>query len=188
MRLPCAPLISNAAIGLPSSTKDNDSSTSAPGCGATAIWNSNVVGALMSTSSSALTCRFIRLMLFADPCWVPGPSDPFVPSHIGFPDEEFGSVKPAGRSGCAVSEQQRQNVRLRVQIEQPRAGHPLPKQRFTCVPRRAVQQIRWLWGNCFPVAINLCRCRIGQRRVAVFIDSAFRSIRPFTEPVLPDFI
>ena len=46
-------------------------STSAQGWGATAIWKSNVVGAMISTSSSAPTCRFIRLTLFADPCWVP---------------------------------------------------------------------------------------------------------------------
>src|SRR6478736_3273306 len=32
------------------------------GCGATAIWNSKVVGAVMSTSSSAPTSRFIAPM------------------------------------------------------------------------------------------------------------------------------
>ena len=48
-----------ANLACRSSTNDNDSVTSAPGCGATAIWNSRVVGAVISTSSSAPTARFI---------------------------------------------------------------------------------------------------------------------------------
>src|ERR1700757_1689821 len=59
MRLPCIPLISEGSTGLPSNTNDNRSETSAFGCGATAIWNSNVDGSVISTSSSAPTSRFI---------------------------------------------------------------------------------------------------------------------------------
>ena len=44
MRLPCTPLISKGWMGFPSKN-DNDSDTSVFGCGATAIGNSNVVGA-----------------------------------------------------------------------------------------------------------------------------------------------
>ena len=40
-----------------------DSDTAVFGCGATAIWNSNVVGAVISTSSSAPTSRFIAPMM-----------------------------------------------------------------------------------------------------------------------------
>src|ERR1700747_3591547 len=59
MRLTCIPLISENSTGLPSSTNDNRSETSAFGCGATAIWNSNVDGSVISTSSSAATSRLI---------------------------------------------------------------------------------------------------------------------------------
>src|ERR1700726_2780344 len=62
MRLPCTPLISKGWTGLPSNLNDNDSDTSVLGCGATAIWNSNVVGAMISTSSSAPTSRFTAPM------------------------------------------------------------------------------------------------------------------------------
>ena len=62
MRLPCTPLISKGWTALPSSTNDNRSDTSVFGCGATAIWNSNVVGAVISISSSAPTARFIALV------------------------------------------------------------------------------------------------------------------------------
>src|ERR1700731_387396 len=57
MRLPGMPLISEYSTGLPSSTNDNRSETSAFGCGATAIWNSNVDASVISTSSSAATSR-----------------------------------------------------------------------------------------------------------------------------------
>src|ERR1700743_2696486 len=57
MRLPCIPLISKAWTGVPSNTNDNRSDTSVFGFGATAIWNSNVVGSVISTSSSAATSR-----------------------------------------------------------------------------------------------------------------------------------
>src|SRR5271157_4148591 len=62
MRLPCIPLISLGSTGLPSNTNDNRSETSVFGCGATAIWNSNVVGSVISTSSSAPTSRFMAPM------------------------------------------------------------------------------------------------------------------------------
>src|ERR1700679_1112612 len=55
MRLPCVPLVSKALTGLPSNENDKRSDTSVFGCGATAIWNSNVVGSVISTSSSAAT-------------------------------------------------------------------------------------------------------------------------------------
>jgi Family of unknown function (DUF5994) len=69
----CTSLISKSWIGFPSKTNDNDSNTSVFGCGATAIWNSNVVGAVISTSSSAPTSRFIAAMIcpsfrFREPC------------------------------------------------------------------------------------------------------------------------
>src|ERR1700743_3944828 len=57
MRLPCIPLISKAWTGVPSNTNDNRSDTWVLGGGATAIWNSNVVGSVISTSSSAATSR-----------------------------------------------------------------------------------------------------------------------------------
>lgn len=41
--------------------------------------------------------------------------------------------------------------------------------------------------GCFRVAINLCLGRIGQRRIGVLVDGAFRSIRVFTELVLAGF-
>ena len=63
MRLPCTPLISKGWTGFPSKTNDSDSDTSVFGCGATAIWNSSVVGAVISTSSSAPTSRFIAPMI-----------------------------------------------------------------------------------------------------------------------------
>jgi hypothetical protein len=59
MRLPCTPLISKGWTGFPSSTNDNHSDTSVFGCGATAMWNSNSVGAVISISSSAPTSGFI---------------------------------------------------------------------------------------------------------------------------------
>src|SRR6478672_2421557 len=74
MRLPCVPLISKACNGFPSNMNDNDSDTWALGCGATAIWNSNSVGAVISTSSSAPTSRFIVLMMRLS-IWIREPSD-----------------------------------------------------------------------------------------------------------------
>src|ERR1700737_5322026 len=59
MRVPCIPLISEGSTGLPSSTNDNRSEHLVFGWGATAIWNSNVVGSVISTSSSAPTSRFM---------------------------------------------------------------------------------------------------------------------------------
>ena len=63
-----------ACNGFPSNTNDNDSDTWALGCGATAIWNSNSVGAVISTSSSAPTSRFIVLMMRLS-IWIGEPSD-----------------------------------------------------------------------------------------------------------------
>src|SRR5690349_4903591 len=57
MRLPCTPLISTGSTFEPFRSKDRVSETEALGCGATAIWNSNVVGDTISTSSSAATSR-----------------------------------------------------------------------------------------------------------------------------------
>jgi hypothetical protein len=53
--------ISRGWTGFPSSANDNRSDTSVLGCRATEIWNSSVVGAVISTSGSAPTSRFIAL-------------------------------------------------------------------------------------------------------------------------------
>jgi serine/threonine protein kinase len=66
IRLPCTPLISVGVMGFPFKTNDNDSNTWVLGCGATAIWNSSVVGAVMSTSSCAPTTRLMSPMMPAD--------------------------------------------------------------------------------------------------------------------------
>src|SRR6185437_11183826 len=61
MRLPCTPLISKGCTFSPSKSNDNASETEVLGCGAIAIWNSNVVGAVISTSRSAATSRLISV-------------------------------------------------------------------------------------------------------------------------------
>src|SRR5689334_6705666 len=63
MRLPCTPLTSSGSTFEPFKLNDRVSETEALGCGATAIWNSNVVGDVISISSSAATSRLTSVPL-----------------------------------------------------------------------------------------------------------------------------